>query len=140
MSVYRATRGDKKKLFKLPAGTRLYVINEHTPYTDSRHPGIQAGNTRSYSEWIVTTKRMPFTGNPIVQSPNHGGEMSLETLLSQEREIHTAKPNLPLRGAPYRQDDYSDDRRSAERLVADLHEESMKSDAMSRKWAMAGRR
>lgn len=139
MTVYRATRGDKKKLFNLPPGTPLFVIHEHTPYTDSRHPGISAGATRSYSEWIVTTKKMPLTRNPVVQSPTTRGEMSLETLLCQELEIHTSRPDLPLRGAPYLQDDYSDDRRSAERLVADLHDQQMKSNAMSRRWATARR-
>ncbi|MFD3568456.1 hypothetical protein [Streptomyces sp. NPDC058667] len=139
-STYRATRGDKKALLRdIKPGMSLYVINEHAPITDSRHPGVDAGPGRTYSEWIVTTERSPFVGNVLAQSPTHRGYESVESLLGKEREIHTQRPNLPLRGARDDHSAYTDKAQRAARQVAERHAKDA-AEAMSRQWTLAGRR
>jgi hypothetical protein len=130
-TVYRATRGDQKALFRdAKPGTRLYVINDHVG---------NSGPAKTYSEWVVTTEKMPFTRNPMVQSPVTGGKFSLESLLAQEREIHTQRPSLPNLGARVNHAAYTEDAQRTATLVADLHANEA-ATAMSRKWSLAGRR
>ncbi|GHG15116.1 hypothetical protein ACFFSH_39570 [Streptomyces filamentosus] len=105
-TVYKATRGDKKELLRdITPGTPLYVINEHR------------GGGLSYSIWVVTDERMPFTRNPIVKSPTHSGWDSLESLLAREREIYTQEPaGIRLRG-PERED-YAEAKRAEAGVLA----------------------
>jgi hypothetical protein len=139
-NVYRATRGDQKALFRdAKPGTRLYVINDHAPITDGRHPGVDAGLGRSYSEWIVTTEKTFITGHPMVQSPSGGPLHRLETLLGHEREIHTTRPNLPNLGARESHSAYTEHAQRASKAVADRFNEEQAA-ATSRKWSLAGRR
>ncbi|MFD3532055.1 hypothetical protein [Streptomyces sp. NPDC058664] len=139
-TVYRATRGDKKALLRdIEPGMSLFVINEHAPITDDEHhPGIDAGPGRTYSEWIVTTKRSPIVGNILAQSPTHNGYQSVDQLLAQEREILTRRPDLPLRGARDDHSAYTEKAQRAERAVAERHAKEAAA-AMSSKWSLAGR-
>ncbi|MFB7605268.1 hypothetical protein [Streptomyces gardneri] len=137
-STYKATWGGKRALLRdIKPGMSLFVINEHAPITDSRHPGIDVGPGRTYSEWIVTTKRSPLVGNVLAQSVTHRDYESVESLLGKEREIHTQRPNLPLRGAPESENAFTI---TAQRNAAIERHILEASKAMSREWATAGSR
>ncbi|WP_030319622.1 hypothetical protein [Streptomyces flavochromogenes] len=130
-TVYRATRGDKKALLNdIKPGMSLFVINEHVG---------NSGPSKTYSEYIVTTEKMPFTRTPVVQSPVTRGKSSLESLLSREREIYTQRPALPNLGARDNHSAYTEDAQRTATLVADLHAQEA-ALAMSREWSLAGRR
>ncbi|MEV4424047.1 hypothetical protein AB0K23_01460 [Streptomyces sp. NPDC049602] len=137
--TYKATWGGKKALLRdIKPGVSLFVINEHAPITDPHHPGIDAGPGRTYSEWIVTTKRTPLIGSVMAQCTTHGGYEAVESLLAKEREIHTARPNLPLLGAREDSNAYTAGAQRAERLAAERFARERSAD-MSRKWATAAR-
>ncbi|WP_329623391.1 hypothetical protein OG357_25670 [Streptomyces sp. NBC_01255] len=128
---YRATRGGRKDLLRdIRPGDHLFVINEH------------AGNwgpARTYSEWIVTDKKAPFTGHPLAQSPSHGGFDSVPSLLARERDIYTTRPNVPNLGVRDSHNAFSDVAHQAARRVAEKHAEEAAAD-MARLYKAVGRR
>ncbi|MGW6557907.1 hypothetical protein [Streptomyces hydrogenans] len=135
-TVYKATRRDKNALLRdIKPGTKLYVINEHAPISDPRHKGVDGGPGRTYSPWVVSNERMPFTGNIIARTPLHDGFEPVESLLAKEREIHTVKPPYPMRG-PEPHSSYSVEAYLAARDVAERHAEEAAA-AMSRRYAAA---
>ncbi|MBB4985011.1 hypothetical protein [Streptomyces nymphaeiformis] len=137
--TYKATWGGKKALLRdIKPGMSLFVINEHAPITDPRHPGIDAGPGRTYSEWIVTTKRSTLIGDILAQSPTHHGYEAVTSLLAKEREIHTQRPDLPLRGGPEDEIALSASAQRAARKATERHIRDA-SEGMSRRWALAGR-
>lgn len=107
---YQATRrGEKQFLRDIKPSDRLYVINDH-----------QDGG-KSYSEWIVTDK-IDWLGHRVVESPSHGGRMTAQSLLRQERKVFSECPShLPNRGAKVRHDAYTEEAQRAAKLVGDLH-------------------
>lgn len=136
-NTYKATWGGKKALLNdIKPGMSLFVINEHAPITDSRHPNVDAGPGRTYSEWIVTTKRS--LGDILAQSPTHDGYQTVKSLLAQEREIHTQRPNLPLRGGPEDETALTAAAQRAARKTTERHIREASQD-MSRRWALAAR-
>ncbi|MEE1813536.1 hypothetical protein PUR59_00525 [Streptomyces sp. SP18ES09] len=136
---YKATWGGKAALLRdIKPGVSLFVINEHAPITDARYAGIDAGPGRTYSEWIVTSKRSPLIGSVMAQSPTHHGYICVDSLLAKERQIYTRRPDLPLLGAPEAADAYTSGARRAERMAAEQFARE-RSEDMSRQWAHAGR-
>jgi hypothetical protein len=107
---YQATRGGEKKFLRdIKPGNQLFVINEHSD------------RGKTYSEWVVTSK-VNWLGHREVESPSHGGRMTAQSLLRQEREVLTKRPtHLPNLGVRDSHSAYSEDAHRTAKLVGDLH-------------------
>jgi len=107
---YQATRGGEKNFLRdIQPGDKLFVINEHSD------------RGKTYSEWVVTNK-INWLGHREVESPTHGGRMTAQSLLRQEREVLTQRPShLPNRGVRDNHSAYSEEAHRAAKLVGDLH-------------------
>lgn len=128
-NVYRATRGDKKALFRdAGPGTHLYVINNH------------ADGGKSYSEWVVTNKLAFEPGVRMAECPATGAETAVSQLLASEREIYSRRPShLPNRAARVRHDAYNDFAQRAAEEVADRHARDA-AETLSRRYRSLARR